>query len=41
MQRYFRELRALSGETLDKYGIVKAFEDGHQRLRTADFDRGG
>jgi len=28
MQRYFRELRALSGETLDKYGIVKAFEDG-------------
>ena len=27
MQRYFRELRALSGETLDKYGIVKAFED--------------
>mgnify|MGYP000714901802 FL=1 len=28
MQRYFHELRALSGETLDKYGIVKAFEDG-------------
>ena len=28
MQRYFCELRALSGETLDKYGIVKAFEDG-------------
>ena len=28
MQRYFHELRALSGETLDKYGIVKAFENG-------------
>ena len=26
MQRYFCELRALSGETLDKYGVVKAFE---------------
>lgn len=24
MQRYFYELRALSGETLDKYGVVKA-----------------
>lgn len=28
MQRYFRELRALSGETLDKQGIVRAFEAG-------------
>jgi len=28
MQRYFCELRALSGETLDKYGVVKAFETG-------------
>ena len=28
MQRYFRELRTLSGETLDKYGVVKAFETG-------------
>lgn len=28
MQRYFRELRILSGETLDKYGVVKAFEMG-------------
>ena len=28
MQCYFRELRALSGETLDKYGVVKAFETG-------------
>lgn len=25
---YFHELRALSGETLDKYQIIKAFEDG-------------
>ena len=28
MQRYFRELRALSGETLDKSGVIKAFEKG-------------
>ena len=28
MQRYFCELRTLSGETLDKYGVVKAFETG-------------
>lgn len=28
MQRYFRELRALSGEALDKQGIVQAFEAG-------------
>ena len=28
MQRYFCELRTLSGETLDKYGVVKAFEMG-------------
>ncbi len=28
MLRYFRELRALSGEMLDKCQIIKAFEDG-------------
>ncbi len=28
MQRYFCELRTLSGETLDKYGVVKTFETG-------------
>ncbi len=30
MQRYFRELRAFSGETLDQYQIIKAFEKGIQ-----------
>ena len=28
MRRYFAALRSLSGETLDKSGVVKAFEKG-------------
>ena len=28
MRRYFSELRALSGETLDKHRIIRAFEEG-------------
>ena len=28
MQNYFDALRSLSGETLDKSGVIKAFEKG-------------
>lgn len=33
MGRYFRSLRSLSGDALDKLGVVKAFEDGIEGCR--------
>ena len=36
MQNYFDALRSLSGETLDKSGVIKAFEKGINGLITPD-----